>query len=250
VILLNEISFPESLGLRIQRLDRLASIGTLSAGLAHEIKNALVAVTTFVQDLVERNKDSELAELVSRELRRIDSIVSQMLNFAGPPRPSFAVASVHGIVDQCLRLIHPQLEAKQIHLHRAFGATRDGVEGDEYQLEQALLNVFLNALAAMDAQGQLDVETSISERHLQSAASLASGPSLFLTISDSGAGIPPENLSRLFEPFFSTKPHGTGLGLPITRRIIVEHRGEITVESELGKGTTFRIILPLAASPA
>ena len=199
------------MGLRIQRLDRLASIGTLSAGLAHEIKNALVAVTTFVQDLVERNKDSELAELVSRELRRIDSIVSQMLNFAGPPRPSFAVASVHGIVDQCLRLIHPQLEAKQIHLHRAFGATRDGVEGDEYQLEQALLNVFLNALAAMDAQGQLDVETSISERHLQSAASSVGT----VAIPDHfrfRAGIPPENLSRLFEPFFSTKPHGTGFG--------------------------------------
>lgn len=229
----------EKLGLSIQRLDRLASVGTLSASMAHEIKNALVAVDTFVQDLIERNRDSELADLVRREFRRVDSIVSQMLKLAGPARPNLSELSLHRIVDQSLRLIHPQLEARQIQLHRALQAERDAIQGDEYQLEQALLNLLLNAIAAMETGGHLTVSTQL-------AKAPGTPPALQLSIIDSGSGIAPENMNRLFEPFFSTKPHGTGLGLAITRRIVLEHRGQITVESQPGRGTTFRILLPLS----
>jgi two-component system NtrC family sensor kinase len=230
----------------MQRLDRLASIGTLSASMAHEIKNALVAVNTFVQDLILRNKDAELAGLVSRELRRIDSIINQMLKFAGPAKPTFARISVHRILDQSLRLIQPQLERKQIRLRRSLAARHDKVEADHYQLEQAFLNLFLNAVAAMESQGELSVLTELVH---QPPAPPATGPSeslLQVSIGDTGVGIPSDDLPRLFEPFFTTRSQGTGLGLAITRRILLEHRARITVESELKKGTVFRILFPLA----
>jgi signal transduction histidine kinase len=247
VVLLHELSSTRKLALSLQRLDRLASIGTLSASMAHEIKNALVSVNTFVEDLLERNKDSELSSLVSRELRRIDKIVSQMLKFAGPANPTFSKVSLHRILDQSLRLIQPQLEGKKIHLHRSLAARPDTLQGDDYQLEQVFLNLFLNAVTAMGPNGQLIVSTENAPP--PSTSSEAGRPAtdqwLGVTISDTGSGIPSENLGRLFEPFFTTKAHGTGLGLAITRRIVLEHHGKITVESELCKGTTFRLWFPV-----
>jgi signal transduction histidine kinase len=248
IILVHDLAAEHKLGGNMQRLDRLASIGTVSASMAHEIKNALVAVNTFVEDLLLRNKDSELAGLVTRELRRIDSIVSQMLKFAGPSKPTFSPSSLHRILDQSLRLVQPQLEAKQIRLRRSFTAPWDRLEGDDYQLEQAFVNLFMNAVAAMDPQGQLSVSTALASPDPTEnlpADDTAPEPLLDVTIQDTGAGIAPENLSRLFEPFFTTKPHGTGLGLAITRRIVLEHRGKISVSSELKKGTTFQLLFPL-----
>jgi two-component system sensor histidine kinase HydH len=241
ILVIHDLAAVKKIGASMHRLDRLASIGTLSASLAHEIKNALVAVSTFVDDLTERNKDSELAGVVRREVHRIDAIVSQMLHFAGPAKPTFASLHLHRLLDQCLHLVQPQLEAKQLRLRRSLGAVSDVVKGDEYQLEQALLNILLNAIAATDAHGQLSVST-------QRADPAASGKeSIELSVTDTGVGIPTEDLGKIFEPFFSTKPNGTGLGLAITRRIIVEHGGTIEAESELRKGTTFRITLAVEA---
>ncbi len=243
IFIINDLTAIHELSFNMQRLDRLASIGTLSASMAHEIKNALVAITTFVEDLIQRNKDSELASLVSREMRRVDSIVSQMLKFSGPAKPTFAPVSVHRILDHSLRLIQPQLETKEIRLRRSFTARPDRIEGDDYQLEQAFLNIFLNALAAMSPKGQLSVSTELTE--VEGGARVKW---LQVSVTDTGSGIPPENLSRLFEPFFSTKPQGTGLGLAITRRIIMEHRGKLSVESRVNEGSTFRALFPLGAS--
>lgn len=248
VIVLNELSASEKLGWSMQRLERLASIGTLSASMAHEIKNALVAVTTFVDDLLERNKDAELAGLVRREIRRVDSIVSQMLKFAGPAKPTFSRISLHRILEQSLRLIHPQLESKDIRLRRSFSAQPDTIEGDGYQLEQVFINMLLNAVAAMEAGGRLSISTEFSPAPVAPSDHTAAEPSVHVVMTDTGTGIAPENLARLFEPFFTTKPQGTGLGLAISRRIILEHRGKISVETEFGKGTTFRIIFPVSSA--
>lgn len=244
-IVLNELSAAQKLGWNMQRLDRLASIGTLSASMAHEIKNALVAVATFIDDLLQKNKDAELAGLVRREIRRVDSIVSQMLKFAGPAKPTFSPLRLHRVLDQSLRLIHPQLDSKQIRLCRSFAAQPDVIVGDGYQLEQVFINILLNAVAAMDSHGQLSVSTMTTPMAPGAAAGPNSEPTLQVVVSDTGAGIPAENLSRLFEPFFTTKPHGSGLGLAISRRIILEHHAKIGVESELGKGTTFRLSFPI-----
>jgi nitrogen-specific signal transduction histidine kinase len=243
----NDLSAAQCLEQHMRRFDRLASIGTLSASMAHEIKNALVAVKTFVDLLLKENKEAELAGVVSREMRRIDSIVSQMLRFAGPAKPTFATVRIHEILEHALQLVQFQLEGKKIALHRSFGASPNWVRGDNYQLEQAFINLFFNAIEAMGPNGTLTITTEIipaaSPRHnLPEGKKL---PLIAVSVKDSGTGVSPENIGRLFEPFFTTKPKGTGLGLSITRRIVQEHGGVITVESELNNGTTFAIAFPL-----
>jgi signal transduction histidine kinase len=151
----------EELESHIGQLDRLASIGTLSASMAHEIKNALVAVKTFVDLLLQENKNAELAEVVSRETKRIDSIVSQMLRFAGPAKPTFASVRVHEILHHAFKLIQHQLEGTKTTLIQDLAAVPDIVNGDGYQLEQAFVNLLFNALEAMGPNGQLTVSTDI-----------------------------------------------------------------------------------------
>ena len=221
----------------MRRLDRLASLGLLSAGMAHEIKNSLVAVNTFVGRLLQNGEDPEFSETVRRELRRIDTLVSQMLRFAAPSKNEFAAVHVHDLLDHSLRLVEHPLRSKMISLNRRYTAAPDTVSGDEYQLQQAFMNLLFNAIEAVGMNGTLTVSTEIAgkmprERHVS------------IRIQDTGMGIPPENLSRLFEPFFTTKKHGTGLGLAICQRIVHEHGGGITAQSEAGRGATFSLSLP------
>jgi len=228
---------------QIRQLDRLANAGTLAAGLAHEIKNALVAGRTFVDLLLEKNTDEEMAQIVRRENGRIDSIVTRMLRFASITTPSMSASHVHELLDHALRLVQPQLADKSIALKRIFRAQPDVVNGDEYELQQAFVNLLLNAFDAMSANGTLSVTTEII------SDSAPAEPRLRIRIQDSGVGISPEHMRRLFEPFFTTKAAGTGLGLVITRRIIQEHGGSISVESQPGQGTIFTVLLPLLSKP-
>ncbi len=240
VVVLNDISSFASLEQKVVRLDRLSTLGTLSATMAHEIKNALVAVRTFVDLLLEKNKDAELSEIVQREMKRTEAIVQQMLKFGGPARPSFSTVKLHDVLEQSLRMVQHKLDGKLISLNRSYKATPDAIHGDDYQLEQAFVNLFLNAAEATGANGSLTVATEFI------SAPAKHPPHVRVTVADTGVGITPENLQKLFEPFFTTKHHGTGLGLPITQRIIEEHRGEITVESHPDKGTTFFIKIPVS----
>jgi len=224
----------------MQRLDRLASLGLLSAGMAHEIKNSLVAVNTFVDRLLQKGEDREFSETVRRELKRIDTLVTQMLRFAAPGKNAFATVHVHELLDHSLRLIEHQIKGKFVSLNRRYNAAPDTVSGDEYQLQQAFMNVLFNAVEAVGMNGTLTVSTEITggnppERRLG------------IHVQDTGLGIMPENLPHLFEPFFTTKKSGTGLGLAICQRIIKEHNGDITARSEFKKGATFSISLPALA---
>ncbi len=250
ILVLNDLTAVARLEQNLRQLDRLASIGTLSASMGHEIKNALVAVKTFVDLLLRQNPEAELADIVAREMRRIDSIVSQMLRFAGPAKPTFAPLHLHELLDHSLHLIIHHLEGKKITVHRAFAAVPDLLKGDRYQLQQAFINLFFNALEAMGPDGQLIVATEIlpPDAAAPQLPAHRTQPVLRVTVADTGVGVPPENLGRLFEPFFTTKPQGTGLGLPITRRIIQEHSGVITVGSQLNRGTCFNLLLPVTAA--
>ena len=246
VVLLKDLSTVASLESQMRRLDRLASVGLLSASMAHEIKNALVAVKTFVDLLLEKNQDAELAGIVRREMGRVESIVSHMLKFAAPARPAFAPVSLHGVLDHSLRLVQHRIGSREITFNRRFDLTTDSFSGDEHQLEQAFVNLLFNAVEAMGAEGTLTVSTEESPAPLgkhENGAGVRRW--LHVRIVDSGIGISPENIKRIFEPFFTTKQHGTGLGLAVTRRIIEEHNGVIEVDSEQGKGTTFTVTLPM-----
>jgi signal transduction histidine kinase len=164
-----------------------------------------------------------------------------MLKFGGSVRPEFSQVRLHEVLDHSLRLVQPKLEDNQVSLSRSFQAGADVVKGDERQLQQAFVNLLLNALDAMGQNGSLSVGTELVPP--ECAAGRAQ---LRVTIKDSGPGIPADLMGRLFEPFFTTKPNGTGLGLSITQRIIVDHQGDIRVESKPGQGTAFHILLPAA----
>jgi signal transduction histidine kinase len=232
----------------IERLNRLAGLGTLAACMAHEIKNALVAGKTFIDLLLENNQDAELAEVVRRELGRIDTMVTRMLKFARPGEFSSRKIHLHEILDQSLRLVEPLMDAKPVSHSRSFAAAADLVDGDEHELQQAFVNLLLNAVDALGPNGKVVVATNLISTGLGDIGSpQPAAGAVQVTIQDTGAGIAPENMKRLFEPFFTTKPSGTGLGLAITRRILQQHRGEISAKSQLGEGTTFTILLPAAA---
>lgn len=252
VAMLNDFSAAAKLEQNLRRLDRLASVGTLSAGLAHEIKNALVAVKTFVDLLLEKNQDAELSETVRREITRMDSIVSHMLKYSAQPTPTFANVRLHDVLEHSLRMMQSRIGAKVIALNRDFRAAEDRFMGDDHQLEQAFLNLLFNAVDAIGAQGAVTISTDlVGSDTMELHDGAAVGWQFQIQISDTGAGIPPENLADIFQPFFTTKRRGTGLGLAVTRRIIEEHNGTIRVKSDPGKGTTFTILLPAnsAATP-
>jgi two-component system sensor histidine kinase HydH len=235
----------------LKRLNRLASLGTLSASMAHEIKNALVPIKTFVDLLLEKDKDAELAETVRREMRRVNTIVSSMLRFAAPAKPARAPVKLHDLLDHSLRLARHRAEGKMISFERRFDASSDLLTGDDHQLQQAVVNLLLNAVESMGAQGTVTIATDIFESEAEPALHEGAGGSrvLRLTISDTGAGIAPEIVESIFEPFFTTKRDGTGLGLAVTRRIIEEHRGSVGVQSRPGEGTTFTVLLPAGPAP-
>jgi two-component system sensor histidine kinase HydH len=246
LMVLNDLTGFQQLEQSITRLDRLATIGTLAASMAHEIKNALVAVKAFVDLLLEKNKDAELATIVGREMNRVNSIVRQLLKFGSPGGPAHATVKLHDVLEHSLRMVQHQLDHKLISIQRSFNATPDAVQGDDCQLEQVFVNLFLNAIEATGDNGTLTVATELlSAPPPNLVPQPTNKPHVRVIVTDTGMGIAPENLDRMFEPFFTTKSQGTGLGLPITRRIVQEHNGQITVVSEPRKGTTFSIIFPV-----
>jgi PAS domain S-box-containing protein len=254
LMLLSDITALKQLELQIRRSDRLASLGTLSAGMAHEIKNPLVSIKTFAQLLPERYQDSDFREtfsnLIGHEIDRIDSLVNQLLRFARPAKPILKPVHVHESLEKALLLVAHRLYQKEIKLTRSWEANVDIIRADSDQLEQVFLNFFLNAMDAMKNGGELVVSTQIrDDEQLVSPNAKKNGEAhqvLRITIRDNGEGIRSEDLPHVFDPFFTTKDYGTGLGLSVVHGIIQEHGGQIEVESELNKGTSFHILLPVA----
>jgi signal transduction histidine kinase len=226
----------EGLHENLRRLDRLASLGLIAASAAHEIKNGLVAINTLTEVLLEKSDDQEMAGVARRELKRIDSLVTQMLRFAAHRPATVNAVPVHAVLDHAVQLLEHQMKSRQISLRREYQAVPGVVQGDEAQLQQVFMNLMLNAIEATHGKGELIVRTG--------AISGAKGEKrLKIQITDTGCGIAPEHLVRVFEPFFTTKTNGTGLGLAICQRVAQEHQGYIEVQSEPGRGSTFTIFL-------
>lgn len=226
----------------IRRADRLSALGTLAAGIAHEIRNPLVSIQTFFQLAPQRLDDqeflTEFLNLTSGEVKRITDLISELLSFARSPTPSISEIDLNGLVESVSRLIEPQLRTGQIEVVRDLWADLPLVRGDRDQLKQVFLNIILNAVQAMDGGGRIRIAsrelTIEGERLCQ------------IEIADTGRGIAAENLDSIFNPFFTTKDKGTGLGLAISNQVVTEHGGFIAVESQVGEGTTFRVHLAVA----
>jgi len=227
----------------IQRADRLASLGQLTAGLAHEIRNPLVAIRTFTQLLPERYNDKEFREgfqaTALKEVDRICGLVNNLLSFARPSTPKISKEDVNEIIEGISRILETEAKEKEVQTFRRLTPDLPEVFIDNEQIKQVSMNIILNAIQAIESSGVIEISTRLisnneSEQFVQ------------IAIRDSGPGIPEDDLENIFNPFFTTKKEGSGLGLSISNQIIKEHNGHILVKSKVGFGTTFFINLPVA----
>jgi len=227
----------EQLLVEIQKSDQMKAVGTLAAGLAHEIKNPLASIKTFTEHLDSRYDDpafrQKFRKIVGGEVERINLIVQQLLEFAKPVPPKLAPVDIPQLVDETLDFMNSELMAHHVEVQRCY-AGRATILADSQQLKQVFLNLVLNSLQAMNGNGRLRVSTAVK------------GSELELTMADNGSGIAAEDLPKVFEPFFTTKTNGTGLGLAVVQGIMKEHGGRIDVESQLGQGTVVKLRLPIA----
>jgi signal transduction histidine kinase len=229
--------------LRLIRSERLATVGKMAAQITHEVRNPLASIGLYVEllgdELADGPEARRLITSIISEVDRLTEITETYLRFARLPRPKLDREDLAAIAASVVEQSRAELAQAQIALGAELGGAPVEVAADESQLRQALLNLIRNAREAMSAGGRLTIRL----------AGRADGMAE-LTISDTGSGIAAEHLSKIFDPFFSTKARGTGLGLALVQQIAVEHGGRIEVESQPGSGTTFRLVLPLAKEEA
>ncbi len=225
----------------VQKADQMKAVATLAAGMAHEIKNPLTSIKTFAEYLPQKYDDPGFREKFSRivvdEVDRVNNIVKQLLEFSKPKELELKPESITDILDDTLNLLNSNLLKNKIEVTKNY-KIRPVIAVDKNQLKQAFLNIFINSIQAMPNGGMLSVGTSL----------LSTDSCLLITISDTGSGIPKDQLEHIFDPFFSTKEDGTGLGLSIVHGIITKHGGKIEVGSENLKGTSITVTLPAPLS--
>jgi two-component system, NtrC family, sensor kinase len=231
------------------RVEKMASIGKLAAVVAHEINNPLAGILTYAKLLKKRFSQQDEAQkeifstldIIETESRRCGEIVKNLLTFARTMPMAYDLADLNGIIQRCVKLVQHQLELGGIELHLDLAPDLPSVGCDAGQVAQVILALVMNAIDAMPRGGILALETRLTD----------GGSTALVVVRDNGVGMPPEVLKNMFEPFFTTKEnaHSLGLGLAICHSIIERHHGEIQVASELGRGTTFTIRLPLRANP-
>jgi len=226
----------------IRRADRLASLGTLTAGLAHEIRNPLVAIKTFTHLLPERIDDEEFRDkflrIAAGEVDRISSLVTELLDFARPSDPKLAMENINLILDGMILLVSTEMNKKQITHVKSYDSNLPFVETDREQIKQVFLNILLNAIEATPQRGEITIKT-------RSFMKPGGEPYVQIEFTDTGCGISADHLEEIFNPFFTTKTTGSGLGLSISNQIVRDHRGYIDVESQLNKGSSFFVNLPV-----
>ena len=240
LIIIDDVTDRAELEQRLVQADKLSSIGLLAAGVAHEVNTPLAVISTYAQMLAkqvaEDSQKSLILEKIAKQTFRASEIVNSLLNFSRTSTTSYGGVSLNKIVQETLSLLEHQFTKAGIQIHTDLDPDVPLVHGNGGKLQQVFLNLFLNARDAMGAGGTLEVR------------SWAEGLGARVEVSDTGHGIAPENLHRIYDPFFTTKgaKKGTGLGLSVTYGIIQEHGGSIEVSNRRGGGATFRVELPLA----
>lgn len=226
------------------RNEKLASLGTLAAGVAHEIRNPLTAINvrlhSLKKNLAQDSSEQEDALVIGHEIQRLERIVQEFLQFARPAEPKLHTVSADSLLAKIQSLFGPQFEKTSIRLNLE-SVPDIWVQADPHQMEQVLINLVQNAAESMKESGGT---ITLRVRNGTSRLNGRTCPVVMLEVSDTGTGIPPEVRKRIFDPFYTTKEEGTGLGLAIAARIIEKHGGAIECRSEVNRGTTFVILLP------
>jgi len=218
--------------------EKLATLGYLSAGMAHEIRNPLNSITLFVQLIKAGLQDQEKLEYIERILKeadRIDTILGKLLDASKRPRFELKEVNVDQVIDQTLEVFSPQTELHGIIVERDYRNVPPAIQADPSEIEQIFTNLFLNSIHEMPDGGVLRVTLDCDDTHISAR------------VSDTGKGIPEKNLPNIFDPFFTSKSRGSGLGLSVVLRIVKTYKGKIEVEQTSDTGTTFRVMLPLVA---
>jgi two-component system, NtrC family, nitrogen regulation sensor histidine kinase GlnL len=252
ILLLRDIKHRKELEEDLKRADRLVLIGTLAAGLAHEIRNPLGGIKGAAQ-LLRRSADSspsvrQFTDIMIREVDRVDQLIEQLLDLSRPAQLTLAPVNIHEILEDVLLLEGQTAGDRDIHVRKRFDPSLPPIRADRAQLSQVFLNLVKNAFQSMAHTGTLTVTTRVeTDYHIRGQDT---GPNRFIWVdlADEGGGIREEDLPHIFSPFFTTKINGTGLGLATCYRIIKEHGGTIRVESTEGKGSTFKVSLVVADS--
>ncbi len=220
-------------------------IEEVAAGIAHEVRNPLNALQINLQILEQELRDLvpdrgahvyAVLHKISNELSNLDNFVSEFLRYARPPRLKIERLPIRELLTDLVTFLEPAFGARKVALRLATTREPRIIHADSFQLKHAILNLLLNALQATAPGGSVVITTDTDRGRLS------------IDVRDSGEGIPADKLERVFDVFFTMREGGTGLGLPISRRIIDEHGGSLTLSSEAGRGTTARILLPLQAS--
>jgi PAS domain S-box-containing protein len=239
--ILRDISERKRMEQRIRENERLASIGALTSAIAHEIKNPLSAIKMNIQILSKSSNvhaaDREHLAIAETEIKRLDGVLREMLHFVRPINMQAAYHSVSDIIEECIQLLHEKMNDSNIRVRWSKSDALPRIPVDSQKLKEAFLNIFLNAIAAMPRGGTISI---FAER-----AGTTGQEFISVEIVDNGMGIARENIGKIFDPFFSTKSEGVGLGLSNVRKIVDAHGGTIEVQSTMNLGTSFKILLPL-----
>jgi hypothetical protein len=224
--------------------EHLATMGELAAGVAHEIRNPLAgiagAIEIITKDFPKDHPDREVMEDLRQEVRRIEKVLTDMLAYAKPKPPQFGRADLKDTFARTLHLARQQTGSKHVEFSIQVPPDLPAFRMDSEQLHQVLLNLVLNGVQAIEREGKITIAAKFNAPGGPGQADLVE-----ISVSDTGVGVPPESLERIFRPFYTTKRGGTGLGLSLCRRIIRQHGGTLSVESKLGKGSRFIIRLPM-----
>jgi signal transduction histidine kinase len=232
----------DSLRARVKAAERLAEVGTFTGGLAHEIKNPLSTVLLNLQLLQEdidtgdpaHSRLSARLQTVSREAARLRDILDDFLHFAGKLELRKEKVDLNRLLEELVDFFAPQAQLSRVQLRFSPRPEPILVEIDPRLIKQTILNLLLNALQAMPNGGELILSANTT------------ADSAVVDVIDTGSGIPPDAIEKIFQAYYSTKKSGTGLGLAMAQRIVREHGGQLTVSSEIGKGSDFRLMVPLA----
>ena len=222
---------------RLAHAERLASVGEMAAYIAHEIRNPLVAIGGFANSLLKTACADEncrrKARIIVEEVRRLEVVLRSVMNFARPLEPQKRGASLNRVLSEACSLYRGMMRARKIKLVKKLARDLPQTVFDPVLIKQAFINLIKNAIESMPSGGQLTLQTEVCWDHVN------------INITDTGSGMPPELLSNIFNPFFTTKQDGMGIGLAMTKKVIEDHGGEIKIQSVPNVGTTFHICLPI-----
>jgi two-component system sensor histidine kinase HydH len=240
MLLIQDLSQVKSLEDELRRSERMAALGKMAAGVAHELRNPLSSIKGLALLLrsrfQEKSNDQQTADILVQEVERLNRSISELLDYTRPQKLMMGDVHPEEVVRKAMSLIRMDAESMGVMMEIHAVENVPVIQADQDKLNQVFLNLFLNSIQAMEHGGRLDIYVA------------SEGRNITFTVKDTGCGVHKEDLPRVFDPYFTTKPEGTGLGLALSAKIIEEHGGTISVQSDPDNGTIVTVILPANGS--